>query len=185
MTQINSAATSAKSSAKSSKKRDAKPVAKPRKRRRAKVSVVWYPSALNPRRKPRGKPFETGNAYRWRDGQSGNPAGTHGPTLSTKLKEMLSQSVPPDAEQAVSDLIAEGASFADMIAFIAGLNALNGDPNAAAFIRDSTEGAPDQHILLTDLTADDLARAKAKAQAWEAEHAPAAPPPPNGAAYAP
>jgi hypothetical protein len=124
------------------------------------------PAVPKPKGKPRGKAFEKGNAYAWAPGQSGNPNGTPGPKISTRLKEVLAMPVPADAKQALADLIAAGATFDQIIAFVAGLKASQGDLAAMAFISDRTEGALDQTINV-NVTGEDLARAKARAKAFE------------------
>lgn len=122
---------------------------------------------------PAGRPFPPGNPYRWKPGQSGNPAGARrGPRLSDLLHEALQAPMPADQVQALADLIAAGATIGEIIAWAAGLRAAGGDLEALAVIADRTEGAPEQTVHVHDLTGDDLAVARAKAAAWEAGRFP-------------
>lgn len=137
-------------------------------------------SAKAAARKPRGKPFTPGNRYAWKPGESGNPTGQQGPKISDLLRDALRQKMPADARQALADLVAADATVGQIIGLAVALKAAGGDLEAVGVIADRTEGAPEQSIHVFEATGDDLARARAKAQAWEAEHAaetPTAPPP--------
>ena len=126
------------------------------------------------RRPATGKPFQPGNPYAWKPGESGNPAGGRkGPKLSDLLHDALQAPMPKDQAAALRDLIDAGATIGEIIAWAAGLKAAGGDLEALAVIADRTEGAPDQTVHVHDLTGDDLAAARARAQAWEAARFPA------------
>lgn len=146
---LNSAATQPKRSAKSSQKSSAK--------------------------KSRGKAFTPGNPYRWVKGESGNPAGKQGPKISDLLREAMGQQMPSNARKALADLIKADATIGQIIGFAVALKAAGGDLEAVAVIGDRTEGAPEQTIHVAEFTGDDLARARSRAQDWEAEHNPAEP----------
>jgi len=114
--------------------------------------------------------FRPGNPYVWKPGQSGNPAGARkGPRLSDLLHDALQAPMPADQAQALQDLIKAGATIGEIIAWAAGVRAAGGDLEALGVIADRTEGAPEQTLHLPGVTADDLAAARARAQAWEAQ----------------
>lgn len=127
-------------------------------------------SAKSTRRKPRGKPFAPGNAYAWKPGESGNPAGKQGPKVSDLLREAMAQTMPSNQRRALADLVAANATIGQIIGFAVALKAAKGNLEALEVIRDSTEGAPEQSIHIFEATSDDLARARDKAQAWERTH---------------
>lgn len=102
---------------------------------------------------------------------SGNPDGKQGPRISDLLREALSQKMPANAKRALRDLVAGDATLGQIIGFAVALRAAGGDLEAVGVIADRTEGAPDQHLVLTDLTADSLAAAEKKAADWEQGHA--------------
>ena len=130
---------------------------------------VQLPGWLKPKGAPRGKAFPPGNAYAWRPGESGNPAGTPGPKLSTRLAEALNLPMPADRQKAYWELIAAGASMGEIAAFAIALMTADGDLSAAGFIADRTEGAPEQTVRQVAMTSDDLAKARDDVAAWERE----------------
>lgn len=130
---------------------------------------VQLPGWLKPKGAPRGKAFPPGNAYAWRPGESGNPAGTPGPKLSTRLAEALSLPMPADRQRAYWELIEAGASMGEITAFAIALMSADGDLSAAGFIADRTEGAPEQTVRQVAMTSDDLAKARDDVAAWERE----------------
>jgi len=126
---------------------------------------------------PNAGQFQAGNPYRWKPGESGNPAGGRkGPRLSDLIHAALQAPMPKDRLTALQDLIDAGATIGETIAWALALNASEGSLDAITVIADRTEGAPDQTVHVHDLTTDDLAAARAKAQAWESERFPAGAP---------
>jgi len=72
--------------------------------------IINQPSSVIRReRRPRGKPFEKGNRYAWKSGQSGNPAGRPKfRTLTEGYRRVLSQTNPDDPlGRTNAELIAE------------------------------------------------------------------------------
>lgn len=136
-----------------------------------------------PPRKGNAGSFKPGNPYRWTPGQSGNPNGApRGPRISDLLREALGQRMPADAKQALKDLIEEGATIGQIIAMAVTLRASEGDLEALGAIADRTEGAPEQTFNLPGLNAEDLARARERAAAYEQERLGATAQPPAGGA---
>ena len=141
----------------------------------AKRSANAAPKTTKPRGP--GKRFTRGNPYVWKPGESGNPQGIQGPKISDMLREAMRQKMPKNAKRALADLIAADATIGQIIGFAVAMRAAGGDLEAVAVIGDRTEGAPDQHVTVTEFNGDDIAKARARALAWEAEHG-------NGAAAA-
>lgn len=128
------------------------------------------------KRKPPKTAFKPGNPYRWQPGESGNPNGApKGPKLSDLIRQALDQKMPADKTQALKDLIDSGATIGQIIAMAVGLRAADGDLEALSVIADRTEGAPEQTVRNVDLTADDMARARERAQKFEQERFGVAP----------
>lgn len=123
-----------------------------------------------PKPRGKGKPFPPGNPYRWQPGESGNPAGAKAPKISDVLREAMAQKMPANQRRALTDLVAADATIGQIIGFAVALRAAHGDLEAVEVIRDSTEGAPEQSVHISDTTGDDLARARARALAWEQAH---------------
>jgi hypothetical protein len=95
----------------------------------------------NSARKTSGRPFQKGNPYAFKPGQSGNPNGRPKTrTLSEAYRVMLGQPLPNDPK---------GRTFADCIAETIGLKAARGDVIAAKEIEDRVSGRPKQTVDVT------------------------------------
>lgn len=97
-----------------------------------------------------GKPFETGNQYAFRKGQSGNPGGKPKGIIGKALLRQL-----------------RANKRADLAGIIEGVikTAKDGNPAAFAQIRDTVDGKPEQTIehkgeILHTLTAEERASAE-------------------------
>ena len=90
----------------------------------------------------RGRPFEKGNSYRWKPGQSGNPTGSsRKQILSDAYRDMLAQPMPVNLKEHIAEMIADGATVAEIIAWATASGALKGNIGAVAEIRRATEGS--------------------------------------------
>lgn len=88
----------------------------------------------------RGKPFRPGSPYRWQPGQSGNPAGSSRKQLiSAALRDVLAHPMPLNLKEHIAQMIADGATVAEIIAWATASGALKGNVAAIAEIRKATE----------------------------------------------
>jgi hypothetical protein len=103
-------------------------------------------SAAKQRKRPRGKPFEPGNAYRWRPGVSPNPGGR--PKSKHLSKAGAEYLALPSAE-------CPDITNAEHIIAVVGALGKAGDLEAVKWLADRTEGKLPQSI---DLAVDDRKR---------------------------
>jgi hypothetical protein len=93
------------------------------------------------RKKATGKPFEKGNPYAFKPGQSGNPGGRpKSKFISDAYRQWLSQ--PSESDPSLTN--------ADIIAASIGKLAIAGNINAVREIADRVEGAARQTIDLNE-----------------------------------
>lgn len=95
------------------------------------------------KRKPRGKPFEKGNPYRWKPGESGNPSGN---AESLLVRAALIRHAQRDAADALDDV--NDLTWLDRIAIAALKRAAENDAAFKEFA-DRVDGRPTQKNELT------------------------------------
>lgn len=112
-------------------------------------------AADKPKGKPRGKPFEPGNAHAFKPGESGNPAGFNGAkTLSAAYRKLLALQPKADIAQRLYEALGYlPLTTAEAIAMSQIAGATRGKVDAAKEIRQATEG---DTLNVKDMTDDEL-----------------------------
>lgn len=102
------------------------------------------------KRKPRGKPFEPNNPYRWKPGESGNPTGNAETLL---VRSALIRHAERDAADNLNDIA--GMTWLDKIA-VAALKRAAEDGDGFKEFADRVDGRPTQKSELTGKDGKDL-----------------------------
>jgi hypothetical protein len=103
-------------------------------------------SAKTARKTTRGKPFAKGNAFAFKPGQSGNPAGRPRDTITPHLRELVRMQHPEKDEVTYGELVARALLT----------RAIVGDVQAIREVFDRLEGKPRQAI---DVSVEEKQRA--------------------------
>src|SRR5262245_10691156 len=103
-------------------------------------------TAKTARKKTRGKPFAKGNAFAFKLGQSGNPAGRPRDTVTPHLRELVRMW---HSEK-------DGVTYGELVARSLLIRAINGDVQAIREVFDRLEGKPRQAI---DVSVEEKQRA--------------------------
>src|SRR5262245_23805364 len=93
-------------------------------------------SAKTARKTTRGKPFAKGNAFAFRPGQSGNPAGRPRDTNAAHFRDLVRMQYPGKDEVTYGELIARALL----------VRAISGDVQAIREVFDRLEGKPRQSV---------------------------------------
>lgn len=94
--------------------------------------------------KPAGKPFERGNPYAFKPGQSGNPAGRPREAITPYLRDYVQRKYPGKSD----------ATYAEMIAKALVDCAIRGEIAAIREVFDRLDGKPRQPVNLVDVNVD-------------------------------
>jgi len=103
-------------------------------------------SAKTARKTTRGKPFAKGNAFAFKPGQSGNPAGRPRDTITPHLRELVRMQHPGKDEVTYGELVARALL----------VRAVSGDVQAIREVFDRLEGKPRQSV---DVSVEEKQRA--------------------------
>ena len=103
-------------------------------------------SAKTARKTTRGKPFAKGNAFAFKPGQSGNPAGRPRDTITPHLRELVRMQNPGKDEVTYGELVARALL----------VRAVSGDVQAIREVFDRLEGKPRQSV---DVSVEEKQRA--------------------------